>query len=402
MRGAGPIADFCRAAQESEDAARALLRADPALVERSVCAAAAAGDAAAVAVHLQRDPALAAAPEEATGAPPLAALVGSRFPEPALAECARALLEAGAELGARALFGAAARGRFALLEVFASLRDVHAVRGARGMPLLHWCLDECFTPELLDWLLDHGADPNAAAGPFGESALHVAARRRRGAAVERLIDRGADLEARTAGGMTAWRHALRRGFGDVDELLRARGADTTTTPGDELAAALVAGREDEAREILAAHPELVPGMGPEEARLLPDLAARGAIGGMRLLLDAGIDVDARGLDGGTGLQVAAWFAEPAAARLFLERGADPNAGGDDHDSTPLGWVAHGSRYSGGARGNQAQYAEIAEALLAAGARLAHPANPDDRYGEWLLVDATEAVAEVLRRYGARG
>ena len=392
-----PALEFCSAAQESEEAARALL--SPELLQGSVAAAAVAGDAEALAAHLAADPVRARVPDAALGVPPLFALSGSSFD---VTECAGLLLDAGAEPNAPTIFRAAAHGRFAFLDLLVARGiDVHAVTGPRDQPLLHWCLDECFSTELLDWLLANGADARAPVGRIGETALHVAVRRRRGEAVLRLLEHGVDLDARTTGGMTAWRHALRRGFDDVEALLHERGADTTRTPSDELAEALIAESEDDARAILAAHPGLAASMGPEEARILPDLAGWGRIDGMRLLLDAGVAVDARGMDGCTGLQMSAWFAQPEAARVFLDYGADPNAVEDWHNSTPLGWTAHGSRYSGGAAGNQDKYVAIAEMLLEAGARLSGPRDPADVHGRWLLADATEAVAEVLRRHGAR-
>ena len=143
-------------------------------------------------------------------------------------------------------------------------------------------------------------------------------------------------------------------------------------------------------------------MGPEEARILPDLAGRGAVKGMKLLLDSGVEVDARGLDGGTARHQAAWFWQPDAAELAVARGASLQVRGDEHDSTPLGWTAHGSRNSGGAKERGAEYARVASMLLEAGASIADPADPErDPLGRWLLCDASEPVAEVLRRHGAR-
>ena len=51
--------------------------------------------------------------------------------------------------------------------------------------------------------LDDGADPNKRDGSLSETPLHVATRRRRAGAVEILLARGADIDAKTAGGKTA-------------------------------------------------------------------------------------------------------------------------------------------------------------------------------------------------------
>src|SRR5690348_2420943 len=102
-------------------------------------------------------------------------------------------------------------------------------------------------------LLEGGADPNERCGPRAETALHVAARRRRPRAVEILLAHGAQADARTAGGKTAHVHAVRRGFDDVVAALGGRGV-VELTDADRLAVALVDGRIDEARAILAACP----------------------------------------------------------------------------------------------------------------------------------------------------
>lgn len=273
-----------------------------------------------------------------------------------------------------------------------------------GVPVLHALLDFCFQVPLVEALLERGADPDEPAGPAGETALHVATRRRRLPAVRMLARRGVRLDARNAGGMTAYQHAVRRGFEEIAAALAELGADTTLTASDRFAVALVKGDLDAARAMLADDPGLVRRFGPEEARLLPDLAGRlERTEAAALLLEAGADIAARGLDGGTALHQAAWFGQPEAAALLLDEGAPLEVLCTVHRSTPLGWVCHGSRYSGGAEERAEVYARIAELLLEAGASLAHPDAPEqDSAGGWLLADASEPVAAVLRRHGARG
>ena len=87
-------------------------------------------------------------------------------------------------------------------------------------------------------MLDGGADPNRREGLLSEASLHVATRRRRANAVEILLDRGADIDAQTAGGKTAYAHAVGRGFDEVAESLRLRGASTLLNHPDHLAVAL--------------------------------------------------------------------------------------------------------------------------------------------------------------------
>ena len=260
---------------------------------------------------------------------------------------------------------------------------------------LHYCADG---DDVLRRMLDDGTDPNLRDGPHEETPLHTATRRRRASAVDILLAHGADIDARTTGGKTAYAHAVRRGFDDVAAVLAERGADTELNEADRFAVAIVNGRLDEARAILAAHPGVARTGNPEEDRLLADVAGRNDTEPVTFLIEAGADLTARGLDSGTPLHQAAWFGQPANARLLIEAGAPLDVFEDVHHSSPLHWAVHGSRFSGGADERQDAYVELVEMLLAAGSSLHYPADPDgDAYRERLLADATPRVLEVLRR-----
>ncbi|GEM_PF-607413 len=262
---------------------------------------------------------------------------------------------------------------------------------------LHRLLDVGgLTPESLQRILLAGADPNLGGGALGETALHVATRRRRVDLIATLIENGADIQGLTKGGMSAWRHAIRRDFGDAAAELARLGAETATTPADELAVALLNQDMDRAWELLLAQPDLGTTGPPEERRLLPDLAAKNHTQGVLALLDAGWEIDARGLDGGTALHNACWFAAEDAARLLVERGAPLDLRGDDHNTTPLGWVGHGSAFSGGADENSEIYARLAELLLSAGAPLP---EPDAAHDNQQLAGAAESVLSILSAHG---
>ena len=81
---------------------------------------------------------------------------------------------------------------------------------------LHYCADG---DETLRRMLAEGGDPDLRHGTRVETPLHVATRRRRATAVDILLAHGADIDARTAGGKTAYAHAVRRGFDEVATLL---------------------------------------------------------------------------------------------------------------------------------------------------------------------------------------
>jgi ankyrin repeat protein len=256
---------------------------------------------------------------------------------------------------------------------------------------LHRFLDwEYSGDDALRALLERGADPNVRAGRLDEAPLHAAARRRRVSASEILLEHGADPNARNGGGKTACVHAMRRGFDDVVVVLGPR-TRIELTDADRLAIALVGGRLDEAHAILAANPSAACTGNPEEDRLLADLAGRPATAPVKLLIEAGADLAARALDGGTALHQAAWFGAPDNARLLIAAGAPIDIVGDDHDSTPLGWAVHGARYSGGADDEPERYVEIVRMLRAAGAGLR-----DEAYRRRLLADAIPQIAELLK------
>jgi len=251
--------------------------------------------------------------------------------------------------------------------------------------------------DVLRRMIDDGADPNERAGPQSEAPIHVATRRRRASAVEILLIRGAVIDATTAGGKTAYAHAARRRFDEVAELLRTRGASTVLNEADRLAVAIVNGRLDEARTIVAAHPSAVRTGNPEEDRLLADVAGRDDSGSVALLLRAGANLTSPGLDDGMPLHQAAWFGQPANARLLIDAGAPLDVFDATHESSPIGWAVHGSRYSGGAEQRQDAYVAVVRMLLAAGISLQHPDDHgSDAYLRRLIEDASPRVREVLR------
>ena len=270
------------------------------------------------------------------------------------------------------------------------------------MATLHRILDTEYDSARLKELLDRGADPNAVDSESGEPPVLTAARRRRLDAVSTLLDHGADPDRPGRHGKTAWAHAIRRGFFEVSDRLEEAGAAKELTAADRLAVALSRKDLDEARRIMAEDPACVRTGNPEEDRLLADVAGRPEADPVRLLIDAGADLTAPGLDGGTPLHQTAWFGQPANARLLIDAGAPLDIFDPVHDSSPLHWAVHGSRYSGHAELRQAAYVELTRMLLEAGSRLTYPpelAGAERSYRQRLMADASTAVAEVLREAG---
>jgi ankyrin repeat protein len=250
--------------------------------------------------------------------------------------------------------------------------------------------------DVLRRMLEEGADPNARKGAFAETPLHVATRRRRMKAVEILLDHGADIDATTSGGKTAFAHAVRRGFDDLAGLLESRGASTELNDADRFAVAVVSGRLEDAKKILSDHPGVARTGNPEEDRLLADVAGREASDLVEFLIGARADLAARGVDDGTALHQAAWFGRPDNARLLIGAGAPLDVFDAIHESSPIGWAAHGSRFSGGADQRQEAYVALARLLLDAGSCLYYPDDANgERYLRRMMGDASPQVRKVF-------
>lgn len=245
--------------------------------------------------------------------------------------------------------------------------------------------------------LANGEDAKARFGPDDETPLFVATRRRRLEAVALLLDHGADIDATPLSGKSCYAHALRRGFDEVAELLRERGADTALNAADTFALAVTRGRLDEARALLAADPGVVRTGNPEEDRLLADIAGREPIAPVAFLIEAGADLGAPAMDDGTPLHQAAWFGQPANARMLVKAGAPLDVFDRVHDASPLHWAVHGARYSGTAMEHAARYVELVELLLEAGSSLRYPEEEPGSaaYLRRLHEDAPPRIAALL-------
>ncbi len=94
---------------------------------------------------------------------------------------------------------------------------------------------ECGHREIVELLLDRGADINARAN-YNRTALHLAAERGHREIVELLLDRGADINIRTNYNRTALHIAALWGNREIAELLLDRGADIKIRDDDNLTA----------------------------------------------------------------------------------------------------------------------------------------------------------------------
>jgi len=218
------------------------------------------------------------------------------------------------------------------------------------------------------WFLDRGPAP--------DGALHWAIGRGRGVQIlQMLIDAGADVnQPHPQAGHRPLAVAARCGHLAAYDLLRAHGATADLDPID--AAVLAIARGESAQ--LPAAPPPMPGIrGAGYGWVLGQFALLGRTDVVRALLDAGLPVDTRGWSNFTPLDQAAMHGRADTVALLIDRGADlADCAFDDEHPTPLDCAIWGLANNRAADGD---YPGTVAALLTAGAptRLAPPTGDDE-------------------------
>jgi ankyrin repeat protein len=191
-------------------------------------------------------------------------------------------------------------------------------------------------------VLSHGVDLNPSNdGGWPPPLHHAIARDNSLEMIDLLLDHGADPRLKRDG-MTAIERAARYGRGDVLASLRRRGIAIDVAGVAGLIAACAEDDETTVASIATRHPALVSSLRMIGAELLGRFALTDNPSGVRLLLDLGVPVSVRWVGDGywgippdsTALHVAAWMLRPAVVSLLLGRGAEVDAR-DAKGQTPL-------------------------------------------------------------------
>lgn len=198
------------------------------------------------------------------------------------------------------------------------------------------------------------------------------------------------IQAKSGGTIYQWTlgwymspHAVAKKFGheEVFALLMER------SPAEvKLITACWAADEAAVRSLLVENPGLASSLSATDRRQVAHAARNNNTAAVRVMLGAGLPVDALGQHHATPLHWAAFHGNAEMTRQILRSHPPLDAVDADFQSTPLGWAIHGSEHGWHCR--TGDYAGTVEALLQAGAGLGGR-KPG----------GTEAVRQVLRRYG---
>jgi ankyrin repeat protein len=196
------------------------------------------------------------------------------------------------------------------------------VFGYLGTPRLDRKLERAVADgnaQAVAYLLKAGATADAVNAGTGSSLTPLGQAAKMGSVkiVKLLLDHGAAMEAQDNDGYTPLQRAVRSGqFEVVEELLR-RGASLKHPRAEDI---------------------------PLLNRLLLQAAGNGNVRDMRILLDCGAEIEARGGDdlhwNGTPLSIVAYKGYLSAVKFLLDRGADVNAADKDGDTVINAAIIH--------------------------------------------------------------
>lgn len=180
-------------------------------------------------------------------------------------------------------------------------------------------------------------------------------------------------------------HDVARQFGHEDVL---RLLMKQSPPDMKLLACCWAGDETAVKSLLTENPSLASSLSEADRRQVALAARNNNASAVRVMLAAGLPVDALGQHRATPLHWAAFHGNSEMAREILRHNPPLEVNDADFNMTPLGWGIYGSEHGWHCR--TGDYPTTVQSLLQAGAKI--PAK---------AIGGTEAVKEVIRGYLAK-
>jgi ankyrin repeat protein len=295
----------------------------------------------------------------------------------------RVLLDAGANPDDRQCIGEAAGHRdHRCLELLLS----HGARVAGT-----WALDaavDADDPQAVSLLTGVLRGATGQTANEATEALPGAAANASSEVVSALLAAGADRTACDSEGFSALRRAVRAGQAETAALLVRYGAPDDSTDIDRFIGAGRRADRAAAEQLLAEHPDLPGQLTDDDRAAVVEAAGSAPAAAVALMLDLGFSPDDRNGLGEQPLHTAAYYGNAEVVRLLIDAGADLDARDARFDGTPLAYATVGSGERAGEPGN---WIETVRLLIDAGA------SRDD---VWISgKPPSEEVVALLRSYG---
>lgn len=275
-----------------------------------------------------------------------------------------------------------------LLRHGAKIAGTNAVHNAVGLGNL----------PALKLLLQYGAAVNEPImAQHGMTLLHWAiACHQRADVLETLVECGADLRGVALDGKSPYRRAALSGHGVAVELLQRHGVTEALSADEELLSACMMGDSERLVALMSARPPGVSRWLEACGEHLFTAAWNGNERAVRAMMAIGCDVARGNHRRATALHAAAWKGWVELVELLVAAGAPLSVRETQFDCTPLEWALHGSCHCGdrlegeSAAERDGRYARAVARLLAF-----ESPRPVDR----LVRICRGAVAEVLEGAG---